>query len=82
MEESDEAGRFLVATRDIRKGEVHNIFKESAIIKIKINININTRAVESESLKVGKSLTRSSSACHVGPLALERVIIFASIIVL
>ena len=56
MEESDEAGRFLVATRDIRKGEVSNIFKESAIIKIKINININTRVVESESRKVGKSL--------------------------
>ena len=36
VEESDEAGRFLVATRDIRKGEVPNIFKESAIIKMNI----------------------------------------------
>ena len=36
VEESDEAGRFLVATRDIRKGEVPNIFKESAITNINI----------------------------------------------
>ena len=60
VEESDEAGRFLVATRDIRKGEVHNIFKESAIIKIKIKININT------DIKIHILSTSSSSTLQKG----------------
>ena len=60
VEESDEAGRFLVATRDIRKGEVPNIFKESAIIKIKIKININT------DIKIHILSTSSSSTLQKG----------------
>ena len=61
VEESDEAGRFLVATRDIRKGEVPNIFKESAIT----NINILSTSSSSTLQKGGVIWSPSGCRTHL-----------------